>query len=750
MSAPNNSQPKGGHPAPPGMGVDDVLFTLFRHKWIILGFTLLGIVGAVVVRIVKPPLYVSKAKLMVHYVVESRATVDPRDPDSANVHQVNPGAENIINSEIEILTSLDIATQVVANVGSQKILARKGGGQDPLVAAGVIGQGIEVVPPRSSIITVSFKHPDKDIVQPVLDAIIHSYMHKHWELHTGAGVLDEYWLKEKDELARKLTQTEEDLKKAKAKANVLFVEDSKHTYQKRIEKVQDDLDTATRELAERQAVLGREATQTLSQETNNPVMIPADTLSEYSDLSTELEKLKKQERQLFAMGYKDAHPLVSTVRGQLRNLSEQKSGLEKNFPALKQVPLAGVTSGTNAVGNDLNSQLAEIKRLTKRVEVLTGNLSKLQAQATQVMDAEPRIAELERQRGELQRSYDSLVSRLSKLKEGSGTSGGNLINMSVVQNPTPPGPDLKKMLKLIGGVLAGCIAMGIGLAFLMDLVLDRSVKNPGDVERCLRMPVFLSIPDTSWNGRLRLPWGSSKEPASKEQTMAVTSWSGSENGNDLALAPWDPSHHLKSYAEGLRERVRTYFEVNDMNLKKPKLVAVTGCGKGTGVTTLASGLAAELSKTGDGNVLLVDMNGEQGTAHSFYMGKPGCGVTQVLAPDKREEAQIQDKLFVASIDKGTEAELAMVLPKRFSYLVPKLKASDYDYIVFDMPPVSPTSPTPRLASHMDLTLLILESEKTGQKAATRAKELMRESRANVATVLNKCRQHVPEALSQDL
>jgi Mrp family chromosome partitioning ATPase len=187
-----------------------------------------------------------------------------------------------------------------------------------------------------------------------------------------------------------------------------------------------------------------------------------------------------------------------------------------------------------------------------------------------------------------------------------------------------------------------------------------------------------------------------------------------------------------------------------MDLKKPKLVAVAGCGKGTGVSTLASGLAAELSKTGDGNVLFVEMNGEQGSAHAFHMGKPSCGVTDVLESDSRAEAQVQERLYVASLQEGSSAELAMVLPKRFNYLVPKLKASDYDYIIFDMPPVSATSPTPRLASHMDITLLVIESEKTGQKAAEKASRLMRESRANVAAVLNKCRQHVPEQLSQEL
>jgi hypothetical protein len=69
---------------------------------------------------------------------------------------------------------------------------------------------------------------------------------------------------------------------------------------------------------------------------------------------------------------------------------------------------------------------------------------------------------------------------------------------------------------------------------------------------------------------------------------------------------------LRSYTEGLRERIISYFEVHNLNLKKPKLVGVTGCADGAGVSTLASGLAAALSKTGDGNVLLVDMNVDQG------------------------------------------------------------------------------------------------------------------------------------------
>jgi Mrp family chromosome partitioning ATPase len=63
--------------------------------------------------------------------------------------------------------------------------------------------------------------------------------------------------------------------------------------------------------------------------------------------------------------------------------------------------------------------------------------------------------------------------------------------------------------------------------------------------------------------------------------------------------------------------------------------------------------------------------------------------------------------------------------------------------------ISPSSVTPRLASHMDLVLLVIESGKTKDYAARGAVELLRESRANVAGVLNKYHNPVPACLAHD-
>ncbi|HOX56482.1 MAG TPA: cellulose synthase operon protein YhjQ/BcsQ [Candidatus Paceibacterota bacterium] len=724
----------GQSAAPGGFNVDDAVFTVFRHKWLILAFVCLGVAGAVAVRFVRPPPYVSKAKLMVHYVLNTR-DMTTMTPDSPHAQSIEYGAQSIINAETEIITSLDVAQIVADKIGPAKILAKKGGGTDRMAAAGVIASGIEVAPPRSSILTISFKHPDGDIVQPVLQAVLEAYMRKHRDVRL---MPDSYLLQQREELGAKLTQTEEQLKDLKMQAKILFPDEMKKSYQAQIGKVQDELLDTERELIERNAMVGERGLGALAVTNGVAGAVPPDALSNYSFATSKLEELKRQESELL-LQYKEAYPLVQNVRERIQKLTRQKADLEQQYPTLAHLLLTAAHGSTNTVSTDV---------LVARKAALGIILSNLQEQATQVLDLEPKIAELERVKSEHQKTYELVTARLEQQQRDESLVADKVVNMSEVESPTPPGLDTKKMMKLVGMVLAGCIGMGLGLAFLIDLFLDRSIKRASDIERYLRLPVLLSIPDTACAGWLRMPrWLTGLR---RGKSAAAHGLGGNGDGHTgTSVVPWDPAHQLRSYTEGLRERIVSYFEVHNLNLKKPKLVAVTGCAGGAGVSTLASGLAAALSKTGDGNVLLVDMNVDQGVAHSFHKGKPGCGISDALEPENRSGAQVEDNLYVASLNNGSNDKLVRVLPNRFNQLMPRLKASDYDYIIFDMPPVTQTSATPRLASYMDLALLVLESEKTSQHSAARASALMREARANVAAVLNKHRSHMPTALSQE-
>ncbi|HTR42289.1 MAG TPA: hypothetical protein VMH87_11800, partial [Pseudomonadales bacterium] len=204
---------------------------------------------------------------------------------------------------------------------------------------------------------------------------------------------------------------------------------------------------------------------------------------------------------------------------------------------------------------------------------------------------------------------------------------------------------------------------------------------------------------------------------------------------------------LHRFYEGLRDRLIVYFETRNLN-HKPKLVAVTSCGVGAGVSSIATGLAASLSETGDGNVLLVNISGEQGAAQHFYKGKPGCSLDEALANNKKPGALVKANLY-ATAEQADGDLLPANLPKKIAALMPKLKASEFDYIIFDMPPVSQTSVTARLSGLMDMVLLVIESEKTNQDVVKRANQLLVESKAKVSTVLNKTRNYIPPRLHQE-
>jgi Mrp family chromosome partitioning ATPase len=206
---------------------------------------------------------------------------------------------------------------------------------------------------------------------------------------------------------------------------------------------------------------------------------------------------------------------------------------------------------------------------------------------------------------------------------------------------------------------------------------------------------------------------------------------------------------LQSFYQALRDRLILYFEVKNFT-HKPKLVAVTGASRGAGVSTIACGLAASLSETGDGNVLLIDMNMENGSAQQFYKGKACCGLDTVLTSATKKDALVQENLYVVNGNADGEGLNQAVFPKRFTALVPKLKASEYDYIIFDMPVVSSTSVVSHLARFMDITLLVAESEKTGRDMVEQANAWLTEVGATVGVVLNKTHQYVPKPLRHDL
>lgn len=750
-----------------GIGRDDIIFILSRHKWKIGIISVLSILAAAAVYFFWPLPYRSEARLLIKYVVDSK-TPSQMGGGNSRISSPDDRGDMILNNELENLGSYDIAMEVARNVGASNILAKAGGGSDLATAAGLIRKNLQLdVPKRSSVIHLIFQHDDPAIVQPVLNSIIQEYYKKHIEIHQEIGQFGDFLTRQTDDLHNKLLQTEQALRDAKASAGVISVEDTKRVYGDQLGRIQNNLLEAEAELAERQAAADALAKLTHSEVpalTNsaagntNDAPAPADKLAEYKRLSSFIDKLSTRQETLL-LQFTPENSWVKQVAEQIADNEKLRQKLEEAYPSLiatkAAMPRFGGNDARSTAQLELTAELARVSGLQAKIKFLTQQMQQIQTAASKMYASEGPISDLQRRYylQETQYNYFSMSLEQSRIDEALGAS--RVSNISQIQAPTPPGRDHIKLQKASLGILGGGLALAFGLAFLIELFVDQSIKRPIEIERKLGLPLFISIPRLNL-GKPRAGLPSAKVPllpagdggaatGSHGEKPGAASGNGSEkselvsakNGaNGHEIVPWDPRYVLRPFCRALRDNLITFFEINNLT-HKPKLVAVTSCSQGAGVSTIAAGLAASLSETGEGNVLLVNMNqAEDGAVQEFYKGRLTCCLDDALQIEKRDPAFVQENLYVANETQSADS-LPVILPRRFKNLVPRLRASDYDYIIFDMPEVSQISPTQRLARFMDMVLMVVESEKTSREAAKTVGSLLVDTKTNVGVVLNK-------------
>lgn len=729
----------------------DIYYILFRQKWKIIACSAIGVLAAAALFVVRPPVYESEAKLLIRYVQDSKF-MNPTTTD-ARVRSPDEAGNNIVNTEIEILRSFDLAQQVVDTVGAEKIDPKSRGAGNRDATATLVSKNLTVeVPSKGSVIRVVFQYRNREVVQPVLRELIAKYLKKHADIHQQLGVYDDFLTRQTGELKSQLDKAEQELQRARTSAGVLSLADTKQVYTDQISKLRQDLFNAQAELAEHQAALKdvpKPAPAAVNAMPSN-IVVRAETFAGaaviYRSLWGRLDLLWKKQQELLTQFTEQSVP-VKRVREQIAEAEAAKRILEEKYPRLAGLRAAATGQEEGFIINP-STEWGRVAVLEAKIPALSSQLDQLRIEAINTAASVATIQELQRTKELEEANYRHFSASLEQSRFDEALGAGKVSNISVIQAPSPPFRAKSMTYGVMAGAILAGLCGGVALAFLIELKLDQSVRRPVDIESKLRIPLFLSIPHTGMNGHRRLREAAKGEPLLlkvPDGEVPEAAGNGScETSHRPETAPWNSSPALNPFHEALRDRLIVDFEVRNLT-HKPKLLAVTSCGQGAGVTTIAAGLAGCLSEAGDGNVLLVDMNREKAAAQQFWKGKSVCGLHEALHDAHCTE--VQDNLFVVTeiTDGGGHRGN---LPRQFTSLVPKLKASNYDYIIFDMPPVSQTSVTPRLAGFVDIVVLVLESEKTDMGVARQAGALLDGSKAHVCAVLNKTQAHVPPRLYQ--
>ncbi|PAW61898.1 MAG: hypothetical protein B9S34_15950 [Opitutia bacterium Tous-C1TDCM] len=730
----------------PSFKIGDIYYILFRHKWKILLCTLAGLIAAgVVYKTMKPP-FRSVAKLFVRFVITEGKSVGPNQGD-ASAKSPDQRGETIMTGEKEIILSADLAFKVAETVGSEKILAKAGGGKELAKAIGLVRNGLSVsVPARSSVMHVSLEHPDAEVVQPILREVVERYLKLHVETHRSTGMSLDTLVQETDQLRSRLAQTETDLRKARLEAGVVSLDATKQAYIDHLNRIRDQIFSAQAELAAQIAILDEinkrnpDKPKLVVPKLDNPTPLPPGKLDEYKVALQRLASLQLAEQNLLVQ-FKPESPRVQEVRVQIEKAEAAKSALLTAHPELIQTsappPPAAIASITPNLTPDLNpvTVITQIAALQARIKALNSQIDVVRADAAKVDQLEGTITALVRKKELDEGNFRYYAAALEQARINETLGNGKVSNIGVIQSPSAPFPDYTKIYKIVGGLAAGGLLLGLAWAVALELLFDHSIRRAENLEQQLQAPLFLEIPHLrrrkrSWRELLRFGRKAGKNAAIEPRQFL-----------DRGLA-----EESRIFHETLRDRLIAYFEAKGLT-HKPKLVAVTSVSAGAGVTSIANGLARSLSETGDGHVLLVDLTTGNATSQHFADGRPRCELDELMT--SRESARVDDNLYVVTEGKNND-ELSRHLPLRFSKIVPKLKASDFDYIIFDLPQVSQVSITPRLSNFMDMTMLVVESEETNLDIAKRAAALLRSTKSNLGIVLNKTKNHVPSRLHQEL
>ena len=282
--------------------------------------------------------------------------------------------------------------------------------------------------------------------------------------------------------------------------------------------------------------------------------------------------------------------------------------------------------------------------------------------------------------------------------------------------------------------------------------VDHTLRRPEDVESKLRLRTLASVPRLSAQavntvkGLLAAGKAEARRLPAGESGVETTR----PAGEPLALAVPSEVVDLLDYQD-LPDRLLLTVEGSQ---ELPRVVALTSCYSGEGVTTVASHLATLLAANADGRVLFVDANLRRPSAHLVFGVNVSPGLTEFLV-DGQSSAEIVQPSGVPNLDVVTAGERNISFSRKSEFkalhdLVGQWR-SKYRFVLLDTPAVRGGMFAGLLGGLVDGVVLVVEAERVRWEVVRRVHERLVRARANVLGVaLNKRRFYIPEWLYKRL
>ena len=472
----------------------DFLTILFKHKYTILMIFFAVVATVTIGSFLLHPTYEAKSSLLLKFGREYiyRSEVGERGSDTRPLIPLNQ--EEVINSEIQILTSRDLIEKVITSIKVENIypdLAEHPPKKvTPLEAAILIFEkklfveGIK----KSNVIQISFQHKDPHIAAKAVNLLVEFLKEKHLQVYSDpkSSFLEQQLLA----YEQRLKESQNKLEDFKQKYQVFSLEEQRTLLLKQ----RTDLDTifkaAQNQVKELQNKLSSLKNQMRTVSKDVPLYTETERYKIVDDAKAQLLSLQLKEQELLQK-YNENTALVINVRKEIK--------IVQDFIKKQEEDLRGkVRTGQNIVYQDIEREMfktqSELSSQEARRATLQGQIAQLDKEIQTLDLRENQLQNLKRELASNEKNYKTYLEKVEEALISDDLNRLKMTNISVIQAASVPAKPIKprKALNIALGIILGAVS-GLGLAFFSEY-MNQGLSTPESAERRLGLPVLGTVP----------------------------------------------------------------------------------------------------------------------------------------------------------------------------------------------------------------------------------------------------------------
>jgi capsular exopolysaccharide synthesis family protein len=742
VSVPIDDEPELGAEPESEFNLAEYVGMLRRHWKLALVCCALGLTGAGIHYAITPKAYQATTTIQIE-----RRNLTPLGNGQ------NPWLENYWNLEFyptqyELLQSRGLAERVVKSLdlmedpafnpsaGRERERGASAEGDDAVLGALAdrIRGGLTVEPVRSTqLVQVSFRASSPEFAAKAANAFAEAYIDMGVEdRFATAGKASTFLSSQIETLKQEIQDKETQLQAFSRRSDIVSMDPAANVTMKRLEGLNGQYIDAKKLRIEREA----EYHESL----NGPRGSMSDSLSSgvVSDQRAQLLKLER-----------DYETRLKTYKPDFPDMVALKAEIEKARQHLNQVI-------GEQVDKARNNALAAYQTALRQEQELESELNSLKHQA---MDQNSTAVEYTNLKVEVQTRrdlLDELMRKQSETEVAVRLQDTRQSNIRIIDKALVPGgpyqPSLRKDISY--GLLLGLL-FGIACAVLVEF-LDRTVKNPEEIERKLGLPTLAVIQDLSESGKAYgysaygYGYGESEgeKVAARAAKPAAVGWREKRNEKKKGPAPAASPGQIELVPH---ERPRTLFSESYRSLRTAlllssarelKAIAVTSAVAGEGKTATASNLAVVLAQLGR-QVLIVDCDLRKPRLHEVFRVSNRTGLVNQLTatgdPDAVFLPTEVPNLWVTPSGPIPPNPSELLASDRMREWLRAVRAR-FDFVVLDTPPALAVTDATIVGLLADGVVLTLRSGKVTREEARLCRDRLRQAGIKIlGAVLNRYR-----------